>query len=711
FHESWERLKDLIRKCPHHAVPKWQLVQCFYDGLTAQNRQMVDASCGGQLADMMRKREESHLPSQVVRNLRNQTGQCSYVEQAQAIATLRSGRVIEGTQETISNPNSIHEKSPEESVSSKSGEKETVGQSEMEVTKASTFKENEQKGKEKDITFATPKAPFPECLRSPSLVPPFGKKLARMDEMMELFKQVQINIPLLDAIRQVPAYAKFLKDLCTTKRKLETHIPKTVHLTEQVNAVLSNKLPPKLKDPGAPLISCKIGNLLIDRALSDLGASVNILPSSVYDHFGVGKLKPTEVTLQLADRSLKILKGFIEDVLVKVDELYFPVDFLVLDMETPAIGKPHSINLGCPFLATANACINCRSGAMDISFGNEKLKINIFNAPLGLQGEDACFAIDRVDRTYPWSFVDDNCEVDSDTVEINAPLDSPLIHSTPDWIDTQWLKNEAELAWLENKLNEPTSSSEWDHLSHYIHKIATPDQTSFDIEFDSNFLECLKEIEDEESIQHEFLKWLDNGVIESISDRERKFDEIISECMREFEEIEKRDFFEVLGPQPLESEGPLPTSWHKPFIEKFLKFELKEFPCNSFMGHCSTSFEIVNVLWDWETSNLVDSFLDCFYWWNSCWDCSYIVKVVFSHCVDALKCYGSIDVFYWWKYFWDVIYIVQTMLSPGIFEFTWTGFKDTFNVHGPRSKPYVDGINDGQIIESVDLIDPVYAPL
>ncbi|GAV71310.1 hypothetical protein CFOL_v3_14804 [Cephalotus follicularis] len=219
-----------------------------------------------------------------------------------------------------------------------------------------------------------------------------------MDEMMELFKQVQINLPLLDAIRQVPAYAKFLKDLCTTKRKLKTHIPKTVHLTEQVSAVLSNKLPPKLKDPGAPLISCKIGNLQLERALLDLGASVNILPSSVYDHFGFGELKPTEVTLQLADRSLKILKGFIEDVLVKVDEFYFPVDFLVLDMETFSFGKPQSIILGHPFLATSNACINCQSGAMDISFGNKKLRLNIFNAALGPQGEDGCFTTDMIDE-------------------------------------------------------------------------------------------------------------------------------------------------------------------------------------------------------------------------------------------------------------------------------------------------------------------------
>ncbi|GAV72245.1 hypothetical protein CFOL_v3_15733, partial [Cephalotus follicularis] len=405
FHESWERLKDLIRKCPHHAVPKWQLVQCFYDGLTAQNRQMVDASCGGtfmhknedeawQLFESLSENSLHHSSSRVESSAMDtqkkggiyEVSQFETIKAKVDILSQKLDKVLTiGTLPTQSTQTSIaHEActlcaSPthyKKSVSSKSGEKETVGQSETEVTKASTSKENEQKGTEKYITFATPKTPFPECLRSPSLVPPFGKKLARMDEMMELFKQVQINIPLLDAIRQVPAYAKFLKDLCTTKRKMKTNIPKTVHLTEQVSAVLSNKLPPKLKDPGAPLISFKIGNLQIERALLDLGDSVNILPSSVYDNFGFGELKPAEVTLQLDDRSLKIPKGFIEDVLVKVDELYFPVDFHVLDMETAVIGKPHSIILGRPFLATANACLNYRSGAMDISFGNKKLRIN-----------------------------------------------------------------------------------------------------------------------------------------------------------------------------------------------------------------------------------------------------------------------------------------------------------------------------------------------
>ena len=75
---------------------------------------------------------------------------------------------------------------------------------------------------------------------------------------------------------------------------------------------------------------------MIKKALLDLGASVNLLPSSVYDLFGFRELKPTTVTLQLADRSIKISRGMLEDVLVKVDEFYFPVDFLVLDMESTA---------------------------------------------------------------------------------------------------------------------------------------------------------------------------------------------------------------------------------------------------------------------------------------------------------------------------------------------------------------------------------------
>ncbi|XP_031269937.1 uncharacterized protein LOC116128366 [Pistacia vera] len=217
--------------------------------------------------------------------------------------------------------------------------------------------------------------------------------------MIELFKQVQINIPLLDAIKQVPAYAKFLKDLCTQKRRMKSHTSKTVHLPKNISAIISNHLPSKLKDFGAPIISCVIGIVTIDRALLDLGASVNLLPTSIYEQFNLGELKSTEVILQLADRSVKMPRGLIEDVLFKVEELYFPMDFLVLDIEYTSSGSMPLIILGRPFLATANACINCRSGEMEVSFRNRKLRLNVFNAGLGpiCEDDNECFMVDAID--------------------------------------------------------------------------------------------------------------------------------------------------------------------------------------------------------------------------------------------------------------------------------------------------------------------------
>ena len=87
----------------------------------------------------------------------------------------------------------------------------------------------------------------------------------------------------------------------------------------------------KYKDPGSPTISVNIGGTCIDQALLDLGASVNLLPYSVYKQLGLGELKPTNITLSLADQSVKIPKGIVEDMLVKVDKFYYPVDFVVLD--------------------------------------------------------------------------------------------------------------------------------------------------------------------------------------------------------------------------------------------------------------------------------------------------------------------------------------------------------------------------------------------
>ena len=112
----------------------------------------------------------------------------------------------------------------------------------------------------------------------------------------------------------------------------------------------------------------------------DLGASVNLLPYSMYMQLGLGDLKPTSITLSLADRLIKIPKGTVEDVLIQVGKFYYPVDFVVLDTEPVAAGANYvPIILGRPFLATSNAIINCRNGVMKLTFGNMTLELNIFH--------------------------------------------------------------------------------------------------------------------------------------------------------------------------------------------------------------------------------------------------------------------------------------------------------------------------------------------
>ena len=107
---------------------------------------------------------------------------------------------------------------------------------------------------------------------------------------------------------------------------------------------------------------------------------MNLMPYSVYKQLGLGELKPTNITLSLADRSVKIPKGIVEDVLVKIDKFYYPVDFVVLDTE-PIASEPNHVPiiLGRPFLATANAIINCRNGVMQLTFGSMTLELNIFH--------------------------------------------------------------------------------------------------------------------------------------------------------------------------------------------------------------------------------------------------------------------------------------------------------------------------------------------
>ncbi|XP_037492472.1 uncharacterized protein LOC119369800 [Jatropha curcas] len=143
------------------------------------------------------------------------------------------------------------------------------------------------------------------------------------------------------------------------------------------------KLPPKLNDPRSFSIPCNIGNLNFEKALADLGDSINLMSYEAFKMLGMGELKTTRMSLQWADRSIKYSKGIVEDVLVKIGNFIFPVDFVILDIDE---GREGSLILGRPFLATARALIDVHEGKFarrKINFEGDKSKYMYAQDPDG----------------------------------------------------------------------------------------------------------------------------------------------------------------------------------------------------------------------------------------------------------------------------------------------------------------------------------------
>ncbi|CAN6440699.1 unnamed protein product [Victoria cruziana] len=326
----------------------------------------------GQLADAMSHRYEGSLPSQPLDNSKGK-GQMFVVDGADRqelydVETLRSGREHQPSlQEQQEQTTAPHH------------------QSTLEV-----FALRRQESVEERMTRSPP---FLKALEKSSST--VRDREVRMQDMLEMFRVVRINLPLIDAISRVPAYARFLKELCTKKRK-SRKIPKSVLLSEETSSFIQMNIPHKLEDPGAPIIPCIIGDIRVELALLDLGASVNVLPKYFYDVFQLGGLKPTSMTIQLADRSVKAPRGVLEDILFKVKDFIFLVDFVILDMEEVDVEHQTPIIIGRPFLATINACINCRTGIVEIPFGDKKLMLNIFHATIG-PASDRCISFAEAD--------------------------------------------------------------------------------------------------------------------------------------------------------------------------------------------------------------------------------------------------------------------------------------------------------------------------
>ncbi|XP_070046522.1 uncharacterized protein [Nicotiana tomentosiformis] len=173
------------------------------------------------------------------------------------------------------------------------------------------------------------KAPLP---RPP---PPYPQRLAKQNnenqfkKFIEMMKSLSINVPLVKALKQMPGYAKFMKDLVTKKRSMNCE---TIKMTHQVSAIM-HSMDPKHEDLGAFTIPCTIGSADFSKALCDLGASINLMPYSVFKTLGIGQPRAISMILQMVDRTMKRPLGIIDDVLVRVDKFILPADFVILEWE------------------------------------------------------------------------------------------------------------------------------------------------------------------------------------------------------------------------------------------------------------------------------------------------------------------------------------------------------------------------------------------
>ncbi|CAN6583449.1 unnamed protein product [Malus baccata var. baccata] len=340
----------------------FQLLTSMAQGMQNRDKRMDELEKQvRQIAEFMGQfREQGKFPSSTVVNPRGG------VETAKAI-TLRSGKEV-GTEPQ---PSKSTPKEDEKFQIEEEDQAKATARIEQSLPQPPKHSNSATIGKEGPIQVNSnvipPNVPFPSRFLQ-------AKNEEKEKDVLETFRKVHVNIPLLDAIKQIPKYAKFFK---------------------------KRKLPPKCKDPGSFTIPCVIGNTRFDHAMLDLGTFINVMPYSVYASMNLGKLKNDGVIIQLADRSNAYPKGVLEDVLVQVEHLVFPADFYVLEMDESDHALSLPILLGKPFMKTAQTKIDVAKGLVTMTFGGDMISFKISESIETPNIVHSCCAIDKFEKIGP----------------------------------------------------------------------------------------------------------------------------------------------------------------------------------------------------------------------------------------------------------------------------------------------------------------------
>ncbi|XP_070019783.1 uncharacterized protein [Nicotiana sylvestris] len=320
--------------------------------------------------------------------------------------------------------------------------------------------------------------------------PPCPQRLAKQNgenqfkKFIDMMKSLSINVPLVEALEQMLSYAKFMKDLVTKKRSMNCE---TIKMTHQVSAI-EHSMAPKLEDPNAFTIPCTIRSAKFAKVICDLGASINLMPYSVFKTLGIGKPRPTSMRLQMDDRTMKRLLGVIEDVLVRVDKFILSADFVILDCE---VDYEVPIILGRPFLTTGKALVDVESRELTFRVGDEKV---VFHVCKSMRNPIAMSDMMNVDDTLEavlLNFDDEEMEAFVEYVESTLAV---------------LQKRKKAIGW--------TLADIWGiSPASCMHKINLEEGAKPSIEHQRRLNEAMQEV-----FKKEIIKWLDVGVVYHISD-------------------------------------------------------------------------------------------------------------------------------------------------------------------------------------------------
>ncbi|GKB98130.1 reverse transcriptase domain-containing protein [Tanacetum coccineum] len=436
FYEAWDRFNDLLRACPHHGFSELHQLDTFYNALNSNDQDSLNSAAGvstsnstlgispdvAELKDMVKallldKKNQSQAPAPVkaveencvtcggahsYRNCPATDGNVyrdniqEYVSQAAAAnfnqgntgyrapianqirppgfppfvnsntastsssGTLPSNTIINPKEDLkgITTRSRVAYQGPTIPTTSSSPLKVAEHETEPVVAPISAPKPNQK-----------PSIPYPSRLNDQKLR---EKADNQIEKFYKIFKDLSFEISFTDALLLMPKFASTLKALIGNKEKL-SEMARTP-LNEHCSAVILNKLPEKHGDPGKFLILCEFPRMDECLALADLGASINLMPLSVWKKLSLPELTPTCMTLELADRSISQPIGIAEDVYVKVGKFQFPADFVVVDFDAdPRV----PLILGRSFLKTGRALIDVYEGELTLRVGKEAVTFNL----------------------------------------------------------------------------------------------------------------------------------------------------------------------------------------------------------------------------------------------------------------------------------------------------------------------------------------------